>query len=199
MMDLRRRFSPRAFWGASPLGTLSLVLFVLTIPAGNWVVMNVGVVCPPGGPCLIPVWPGLMAPSAVMLAGLALVLRDAVQSLLGNAATLVSIAAGALISAFLADPSVIAGSTAAFLFSELADFAVYTPLRKKSLTAAVVLSGLAGSVVDSAIFLSLAFGSLDYLFGQVLGKFWMSLLGAAILLLWRRCREGGAGMGALSR
>ena len=64
----------------SPLsGWLSLVCFVLTIPVSNWVIMHVGLVCPKDGPCLIPVWPGLWAPSAVLLAGLSLVLRDLVQ------------------------------------------------------------------------------------------------------------------------
>ncbi len=170
----------------SAAGFVSLILFVLTIPAGNWAVTHVGLVCEPNGPCLIPVWPGVMSPSAVLLAGLALVLRDAVQNLLGNAWTLVAIAAGAFISALLAEPSVVLGSTVAFLFSELADFAVYTPMRGRHPSAAVILSGLVGSMVDSAIFLSLAFGSLDFLFGQVLGKFWMSLLGGAVLYLHRR-------------
>jgi len=32
-----------------------LVLFALTIPAANWLIGNAGTVCPPGGPCLIPV------------------------------------------------------------------------------------------------------------------------------------------------
>lgn len=77
------------------VGLISLILFILTIPAGNWVVMNVGTVCPPDSPCLIPVWPGIMSPSAVLFAGLALILRDAVQSLLGKRWTLVAIAAGA--------------------------------------------------------------------------------------------------------
>ena len=113
----------------SAAGFVSLILFVLTIPAGNWAVTHVGLVCEPNGPCLIPVWPGVMSPSAVLLAGLALVLRDAVQNLLGNVWTLVAIAAGAFISALLAEPSVVLGSTVAFLFSELADFAVYTPMR----------------------------------------------------------------------
>ena len=170
----------------SAAGFVSLILFVLTIPAGNWAVTHVGLVCEPNGPCLIPVWPGVMSPSAVLLAGLALVLRDAVQNLLGNVWTLVAIAAGAFISALLAEPSVVLGSTVAFLFSELADFAVYTPMRGRHPSAAVILSGLVGSMVDSAIFLSLAFGSLDFLFGQVLGKFWMSLLGGAVLYLHRR-------------
>ena len=47
------------FWGL-----ISAVLFILTIPLGNWVVMNVGLVCLKDGPCLVPVLPGLMAPSA---------------------------------------------------------------------------------------------------------------------------------------
>lgn len=67
------------FWGL-----ISAVLFILTIPLGNWVVMNVGLVCLKDGPCLVPVLPGLMAPSAVLLAGLALVLRDAVHHCLGT-------------------------------------------------------------------------------------------------------------------
>lgn len=173
---------------SSRLGLFTLVLFILTIPLGNWVVMNVGLVCDPKGPCLIPVWPGVWSPSAVMLAGLALVLRDAVQSLLGNLWTVAAILAGAVLSAVLAEPSVVLGSTAAFLFSELADFAVYTPMRKRLPSTAVIVSGLVGSAVDSMIFLTLAFGSLDYLFGQVLGKFWMSLAGGLVLWLWRQRR-----------
>ena len=32
------------------VGYVSLILFILTIPVGNWDVMNVGLVCPPDGP-----------------------------------------------------------------------------------------------------------------------------------------------------
>jgi len=166
-------------------GFLCLGLFSLTILLGNWVVGNVGTVCQAGGPCLIPVWPGIMAPSGVMLAGLALVLRDAVQSLLGKSWSLVAIVIGAALSAWLAPAEIVLGSTLAFLFSELADFAVYTPLRDRHLTAAIIFSGLVGSVVDSVIFLGMAFGSLDFVLGQVIGKFWMSLLGGAVIMLWR--------------
>ena len=45
-----------------------------------------------------------------------------------------------------------------------------TPIYRR-LVLAVLLSGLAGSVVDSALFLWLAFSSLEFLAGQVLGKF----------------------------
>jgi uncharacterized PurR-regulated membrane protein YhhQ (DUF165 family) len=70
----------------------------------------------------------------------------------------------------------------AFLLSELADYAVYTPLREKNWLSAVALSNTVGLVVDSVIFLSLAFGSLEFLPGQVVGKAWMT--GAAVVLLW---------------
>ena len=167
------------------VGLISLILFILTIPAGNWVVMNVGTVCPPDSPCI-------MSPSAVLFAGLALILRDAVQSLLGKRWTLVAIAAGAALSGVLSEPAIILGSTCAFLFSELADFAVYTPLRERHLTLAIVLSGLVGSIVDSVIFLSLAFGSLDFIVGQVIGKFWMSLIAGAMIIMWRSTRRAQA-------
>ena len=65
------------------VGILYFILFILTIPAMNWVVMNVGTVCTADGPCLIPVWPGIMAPSGVLMAGVALVLRDGLQAKLG--------------------------------------------------------------------------------------------------------------------
>ena len=166
-------------------GLVALTLFILTIPLSNWVVVNVGLVCEPNGPCLIPVWPGLMAPSAVMIAGAALVLRNAVQAFLGAYFSLVAIAVGTALSALFASPSLVLASAAAFCFSELADFAVYTPMRKRFPAFSVVMAGLAGSVIDSAIFLTLAFGSIEFIFGQVLGKFWMSLLAGFVIRYFR--------------
>ena len=64
------------------------------------------------------------------------------------------------------DKSCVAIKDSIDTFSELADFAVYTPLRERHLTLATVLSGLVGSIVDSVIFLSLAFGSLDFIVGH---------------------------------
>src|SRR5674476_943575 len=59
-------------------GAIFLVLFCLTIPAANWMIGHVGTVCLPNGPCLLPVAPGIMAPSGVLMVGAALVLRDLV-------------------------------------------------------------------------------------------------------------------------
>lgn len=172
-----------------PAGWLALAAFIVTIPLGNWVVMNIGTTCVPDGPCLIPVWPGLMAPSAVLLAGLALVLRDAVHAWLGAAWSIVAIVIGAVLSAWLSPAALVIASAVAFLFSELADLAVYAPLRKRFPASAVIASGLAGSVVDSLLFLTIAFGSLQYLPGQVLGKFWMSLIAGLIIGLLEKRRR----------
>ena len=171
------------------IGWLAVLGFILTIPLSNWVVMNVGVVCDPHGPCLIPVWPGIMSPSAVLVAGLALVLRDAVHEYLGGRWALYAIVIGAGLAGVFSEPSLVAASVAAFLFSEFADFCVYTPLRRRHRIMGVLLSGLAGSVVDSCIFLSLAFGSLEYVGGQVIGKFWVSLAVSALLVVCRRLRQ----------
>ena len=151
--------------------------------------MNVGLVCLKDGPCLVPVLPGLMAPSAVLLAGLALVLRDAVHHCLGTRWAFYCILAGTALSGFLSDASLVIASCAAFLFSETADLIVYTPMRRRFPAWAIVASGFAGSVVDSVLFLSLPFGSLDYVAGRVIGKFEMSLLAALIIVTVRGLRR----------
>ena len=175
-------------------GAVCLVLFTLTIPAANWLIGHVGTTCVPNGPCLIPVGPdGLKAPSAVLMVGLALVLRDLVQRRLGFAAGLAAIAIGAALSALVAPPAIVVASGTAFLLSELADLLVYTPLQRRRFVLAVVLSSLAGLIVDSVIFLQLAFGSLDFLAGQVVGKAWMVLL-AIPFLHWLRRRDERLGL-----
>ena len=53
----------------------------------------------------------------------------------------------------------------------------------------MVASGLVGLVVDSVIFLWLAFGSLAFLPGQVVGKGWMVLLSIPFVIYLRRRDE----------
>jgi uncharacterized PurR-regulated membrane protein YhhQ (DUF165 family) len=173
-------------------GFAFLAAYIACIPLANWLIGNVGTVCAPQGPCLVPVAPGLMAPSGVLLVGLALVLRDLVQRRLGIGYALGAIAAGAALSGILAPLPLVFASTTAFLLSELVDFGVYTPLQKRGLTIAVLASSVVGLVADSIVFLWLAFGSFDYLLGQVVGKTWMVLLTLpAIEWLRRRDRRLG--------
>jgi uncharacterized PurR-regulated membrane protein YhhQ (DUF165 family) len=174
-------------------GLMALVAFGLTIPAANWLIGHAGTFCAPDGPCLIPVAPGVMAPSGVLMIGLALVLRDLVQRRLGLGFAWIAILAGTAISATLAPPSLVLASAAAFLISETVDLAVYTPLQRRNLVLAVLASGIAGLVVDSIAFLFIAFGDLSFLPGQVLGKLWMVLL-ALPLVAWLRRADARRGI-----
>lgn len=167
-------------------GFALLAGFTLCVPMANWMIGHVGLVCRPGGPCLIPVGFGLMAPSAVIMAGLALVLRDLVQRRLGLAWAVLAILIGGALSWLIAPPALVFASVAAFLFSEFADLAVYTPLQRRGLIRAVVLSSIVGLFVDTVIFLHLAFGSLDFMWGQIVGKAWMVVLAIPVIAGLRR-------------
>ena len=167
-------------------GVLYLLSFGACIPAANWLISNVGTVCAPTSPCLVPVFPGIMAPSGVLMIGLAFVLRDLVQRRLGLRWAILAVLAGAGLSAVFAPPALVVASAAAFLLSEFADLTVYTPLQRRNLVIAVLASSVVGLVVDSGLFLYLAFGSLDFLPGQILGKLWMVLLALPVVALLRR-------------
>jgi hypothetical protein len=178
-------------------GLAYFLAFMACIPLANWMIGHVGVNCVPGSgvPCLLPVLPWspqggpLMAPSGVLMIGIALVLRDLVQRRLGRVAALLAITAGAVLSGAVAPPQLVLASTAAFFLSELADFAVYTPLQERGLVIAVLASSVVGLIADSLLFLYLAFGSLEFLEGQIVGKAWMVLL-ALPIVHWIRKREG---------
>jgi len=186
-------------------GLLFLALFTACIPAVNWIIQHVGTVCPPNAPCLIPVLPGplnafdpgnvLMAPSSVLVVGLAFVLRDLVQRRLGVGWAAAAVVLGAALSALLAPPQLVIASGVAFLLAEMADLLVYTPLQKRRLVLAVFASSLVGLIVDSMIFLQLAFGSLEFLWGQVVGKSWMVLV-ALPFVAWLRRRDDAIGLHA---
>jgi uncharacterized PurR-regulated membrane protein YhhQ (DUF165 family) len=167
-------------------GAVAFVLYALTVVAANWFVQHVGDPTPGGGPHTIPVGFGYRAPSGVLWIGVAFTLRDVVQSLLGKWATIVAIVIGAALSYAVA-PSLAFASASAFLVSEALDFGVYTPLVQRGRTvAAVALSNTVGLVVDTVVFLQLAFHSLDFWQGQVIGKGWMTLLALAVIVPARR-------------
>ncbi len=159
---------------------LLIISYIATIPAANWLIGHVGTVCVPQGPCLIPVAPGIMAPSGVLMIGAALLLRDLVQRHYGVMSSLYCILAGTGLSLAFADPGLAFASGAAFLWSEMIDFAFYTPLAKRRFYLALVVSCAAGALADSALFLWLAFGSLDLMLGQVIGKLYAVLAFIAV-------------------
>lgn len=167
---------------------LAFAAFAATIPAANWLIGNVGTTCIPAGPCLIPVGFGLMAPSGVLMIGLALVLRDAVHELAGWKWALAAVLAGCALSLAFSPPALALASAAAFLTAELADFAVYARLRARGKALAVLASGAVGAALDSALFVWLAFGSLEFSAGTTLAKIYASLAVALVLAIIARRR-----------
>ena len=145
--------------------------FIATIWVANWLISHFGVVH---------VGFGLLAPAGVFAVGVAFTLRDITHRALGPWVVMGAIVVGASLSWLIA-PAFALASGVAFLVSELADLAVYTPLERRSWLASVTLSNTVGLAVDSALFLWLAFGSLTFFWGQVVGKAWMTLLAVALL------------------
>lgn len=161
---------------------LTLVaLYLATIPTANWMISNVGTQFFPGGPHTIPVGFGYSAPSGVLMIGIAMFLRDIVQNTYGKTTTLQAMGVGVILSYFI-NPAVATASAVAFALGELADFLVYSKVKEKTLTGAVVSSGFIGGVIDSFVFLQIAFGSTQYWQGQVIGKTQMALVGG--VLIW---------------
>jgi len=148
-------------------------LFVGTVYAANWAIIKFG---------FVSIGFGLTAPAGVYFAGLSFTLRDLLH-VKGNRFWIISaIIVGAFLSGYLADAQRLAlASGVAFLLSETADWLIYSPISKKNWLVAVLGSNTIGLILDSIIFLILAFGSLQYIEGQILGKAYMTL--AAILIL----------------
>jgi len=152
--------------------------YVATIFGANWSIETYG---------FVSVGFGLTAPAGVYFAGAAFTFRDLIHRSIGKWWSLVAVGVGAGLSAFVSTDFAIA-SGVAFGLSEFADFLIYTPLWKKRWLLAVAASNAVGLVVDSALFLWLAFGSLDFMEGQIVGKGWVTV--AAVAILWgvRRVR-----------
>lgn len=153
------------------IGIVAVIAYIATVYGANWAIEQYG---------FVSVGFGLMAPAGVYFAGLAFTLRDITHDTLGRRWVLVAIVAGALLS-YTISPAFAAASAAAFLSSELFDFAVYAPLRERHWLGAVALSNTVGLLVDSVLFLWLAFGSLAFIEGQIVGKLWMTAMAVGVL------------------
>ncbi len=120
-------------------------------------------------------WPpliaaGLVVSAGTVFAGTSLTARDLVHDALGAQGLAVGIAAGAALSTVFASPQIAAASVAAFTASEVVDALIYTRLRHHSRLGAVAVSNAGGLVVDSVLFVPLAFGSVTAVPGQIVGK-----------------------------
>lgn len=157
-------------------GLVAFAAYIGTVFAANWAVQRYG---------FVPVGFGLTAPAGTYFIGLAFTFRDLTQNTLGRWFSLLAIFIAAALSYFVS-PAFALASGAAALFGELADFAVYTPLYKRGWLRALIPANLAGLVVDSVLFLWLAFGSIAHVEGQIVGKLWMTALAVLVLSPIRR-------------
>jgi uncharacterized PurR-regulated membrane protein YhhQ (DUF165 family) len=151
--------------------------FIATILAANYITTQYG---------MIPVGFGLIATAGTYFAGLAFILRDLVQDKAGRKAVVALILAGAVLSYAISSPFIATASAVAFLLSEAADFAVYTPLRRRGYVRAAVASNVVGAVVDTVIFLTIAEFPLSQAFaGQMVGKITVTLVAVGLVAVFR--------------
>lgn len=153
--------------------------FIACILAANYVTTEFGMV-----------WVfGLTATAGTYLAGVTFVLRDLVQDLAGKWASVGLVALAAVVSLAISNPAIAVASGVAFLVAELADLAIYTPLRSRGYVRAAVASNVAGSIVDTILFLWIAGFGLSgvVVAGQVAGKLAVTLL-VVLVVSARRLR-----------
>lgn len=170
----------------------SLAGYVASVVLANWLTSHYG---------LVPVLPGLVTRAGTYAAGAALGLRDLVQQIGGRRLAVLAIAAAAVLSWVLSSPQLAIASATAFLLAELADFAVYTPLRERGWVRAVLASNIVGAPIDTLVFLGLAGFPLTWstVLGQLVGKLlWATLVPVLILAAVSRAvpRQPVLGQGA---
>lgn len=156
-------------------GLFGAFVMVAAIFAANWVTTDFG---------FIHVGFGFYSTAGTIFAGFSLAARDLVQDTLGRVVVVGVILLGTVVSWLVSEPAIAVASVAAYLFAELLDFAIYTPLRARSKVGdgrwavAVFVSNLVGAVADTVIFLGIAFGVAAIqpaIAGQLVGKGWATL------------------------
>lgn len=156
-------------------------LFLGCILAANYVTTRYG---------MIPVGFGLVATAGTYFAGMTFILRDALQDAAGKRWTLAAIAAGTALSFLVSDPFIALASAVAFVLSEVADLAVYTPLRKRGYIRAAIASNIVGAIVDTIAFLWIAgFPILDAIAGQMVGKLAVTAVAVIAVALIHAARK----------
>ncbi len=158
---------------------LVITAFLGLATASNILTKHFGLV--PAGPA------GLICGAGAWLMGPLLLARDLVQDVAGRKVIVVCMGIGAALSWLLATPELAVASTAAFALSETCDFAVYTPMRRRGWTRAALLSGFAGAITGSAVFLYLAgFPLQRTLPGQLLATTITTVVSVGAAALLRR-------------
>ncbi|MEU7158469.1 VUT family protein [Streptomyces chrestomyceticus] len=145
---------------------------------------------------MVPVGFGQHATAGTLLAGVALMIRNVLQDRLGRIGVVAAVLAGSLLSALIAAPGLALASAAAVAVAELADMALYTPLRRHGWARAVLPATLLGALLDTVVFLRIAgLPVWTAVPGQMVGKGWAIAVPVLLALLGRirRLRTWAAG------
>lgn len=152
------------------LAVIAAVVYLTSVVLANWLTTRYG---------FVNVGFSQQATAGTFAIGGALVVRDVLQDAVGRAGVFALILLAAGVSYLVAAHAIALASFTAFCVSELLDMLAYTPLRRHSRfgdlrwQSAVTAGAVVGAVVDTAIFLGIAFGAaqiLPALPGQLLGK-----------------------------
>lgn len=159
----------------------ALIAFTAAVVAANYLTSKYG---------LIPVGFGLVATAGTYAAGLTFMLRDWVHETGGRSLAVIAVIIGAALSWWLATPVLAIASGITFLIAELADLAVYVPLRRRGLIVAAIASNIVGFTLDTFLFLHLAGFPItpSVILGQLWVKAAMTALGVAAIWLFTRRR-----------
>ena len=143
----------------------SVVFYLGSILVANWMVHTFGIV--EFGP--------IMFPAGAVAIGLTFSARDFVQRKYGKWRCWIWMVIAAVLTATI-NPKLAMASIAAFLCAESIDWALFT-FTKYSFKKRLVLSNLISTPIDSAIFVTVAFGWFwPAVWGQALVKFASSLI-----------------------
>lgn len=162
-----------------PMKLKHTALYVLLIVAVNYAFSVVPLVRLPDGT----LWPPVS-----LVVGFVFVVRDFAQREIGHR-VLLAMLVGAAVSYFMASPMIAVASAAAFLVSELTDWAVYS-FTRRPLSQRILLSSAIGTPVDSIVFLA-GVGLLSA--AGVIAMTASKLLGAVVVWWMIRRREPAAG------
>lgn len=157
------------------------VLYVSLVVLANWLASKYLITVP---------FTHYLAPAGVLCIGAVLVLRDWLWQLRGFGSSvalilvagLLSLAAG-FVFGYGSLVRVALASLLAFVVSEgIFESLIFAPLRKRHLTLGVALSASVGNLVDSFVFLVIAFPAfwMSLYAGNVVGKFEMIAVGVAL-------------------
>lgn len=123
---------------------IHVIVYIATVILVNYAFTIVPLLTLPGGEVWSPV---------SLVVGFTFVIRDFAQREIGHG-VIPAMLFGGLVSWYMATPAIALASVCAFLIGEFFDWLVFT-ITRKPFSQRILLSSMAGTPIDSAVFLSM--------------------------------------------